>query len=233
LRLVGANSSAAITGTEQLRGKANYFIGNDPKKWRTNVPTYARVKYQGIYPGVDLVYYGNQAGQLEYDFVVAPGADPGAISLSAVAQGQERNSKLESRNSAPHAAVQIAADGDLVVQLHSGEVRFHKPLVYQEQESGVRSQKSEAKDEIRKSKFENRQSAIGNSARAALSSTPRIVFASRWALTTTPKRLSSTPSSAIPATSAAAALTKPMASPLTPPEMSMSRARPTRVTSPC
>lgn len=73
IRLVNANSTAIVTGTDELPGKANYFIGNDPQKWRTNVPTYAKVKFQNVYPGVDLVYYGNQSGQLEYDFVVAPG----------------------------------------------------------------------------------------------------------------------------------------------------------------
>jgi len=72
MRLVGANASAAVTGADELPGKSNYFIGNDPKKWRTNVPNYAKVEYQSVYPGVDLVYYGNQGGQLEYDFVVAP-----------------------------------------------------------------------------------------------------------------------------------------------------------------
>ena len=75
MKLAGANASAQVVGLEELPGKTNYFIGNDPKKWRTNVPNYAKVKYQGVYPGVDLVYYGNQR-QLEYDFVVAPGADP-------------------------------------------------------------------------------------------------------------------------------------------------------------
>ena len=59
----------------------DYFIGNDPKKWRTNVPTYAEVRYSSVYPGVDLVYYGNLGGQLEYDFEVAPGAGPKVITL--------------------------------------------------------------------------------------------------------------------------------------------------------
>src|SRR5271166_3929377 len=81
MRLVGANAKAAVMGADEFPGKSNYFIGNDPKKWRTNVPNYAQVKYQNVYPGVDLVYYGNQGGQLEYDFVVAPGADPSAIKL--------------------------------------------------------------------------------------------------------------------------------------------------------
>src|SRR5258708_10348086 len=80
MSLVAANQMAKVTGVDELPGKSNYFIGNDPAKWRTNVPTYAKVKYQDVYPGIDLVYYGNQQ-QLEYDFVVAPGADPKAISL--------------------------------------------------------------------------------------------------------------------------------------------------------
>jgi hypothetical protein len=82
MRLLGANSHAVAMGAEELPGEFNYFLGNDPRKWRTNVPTYAQVKYQSVYPGVDLVYYGDQGGQLEYDFVVAPGADPSAIGLA-------------------------------------------------------------------------------------------------------------------------------------------------------
>jgi hypothetical protein len=75
MKLVGANPNPKFVGMEELPGKSNYFIGNDPQKWRTNVPNYAKVKYANVYPGVDLVYYGNQ-GQLEYDFVVQPGWDP-------------------------------------------------------------------------------------------------------------------------------------------------------------
>ncbi|MGH9452878.1 MAG: hypothetical protein ACRD2O_02790, partial [Terriglobia bacterium] len=60
MKLVGANAKAAVTGLAELPGRSNYFIGNDPKKWRTNVPNYAQVRYQSVYPGVDLVYYGNQ-----------------------------------------------------------------------------------------------------------------------------------------------------------------------------
>jgi hypothetical protein len=72
MKLAGANRNAKVVGLSELSGKSNYFIGNDPKKWRTNVPNYGKVRYEGVYPGVDLVYYGNQR-QLEYDFVVAPG----------------------------------------------------------------------------------------------------------------------------------------------------------------
>jgi len=114
LRLVGANANARVTGLDPLPGKSNYFIGNDPQKWRTNVSNYAKVRYADVYPGVDLVYYGNQ-GQLEYDFVVSPGADLRAIALSI-----EGADKME-----------VDARGDLVLQTHGGDVRLHKPVVYQ------------------------------------------------------------------------------------------------------
>jgi len=126
MKLVGANSNATVRGAAELPGKSNYFIGNDPKKWRTDVPTYAQVKYQGVYPGVDLVYYGNQSGQLEYDFVVAPGADPNAIALG-----------LGTKN---HAPLRIAEDGGIVVKTDAGDVRFHKPVIYQEELTAHSSQ---------------------------------------------------------------------------------------------
>lgn len=80
MKFVGANAEPQVLGVDELPGKSNYFIGNDPTKWRTNVPSYAKVKYMGVYPGVDLVYYGNQQ-HLEYDFVVAPGLTPQPSSL--------------------------------------------------------------------------------------------------------------------------------------------------------
>jgi hypothetical protein len=113
MKLVGANLQAKVSGLEELPGKSNYFMGNDPKKWRTNVPNYAKVKYADVYPGVDLVYYGNQ-GKLEYDFVVSPGADPGRITLEL----QTGQSKIDKH-------------GDLVVATDGGEVVFHKPVIYQ------------------------------------------------------------------------------------------------------
>jgi Beta-propeller repeat/Abnormal spindle-like microcephaly-assoc'd, ASPM-SPD-2-Hydin len=115
MRLVGADPKAKILGAEELPGKTNYFIGNDPKKWRTNVPTYAEVKYESVYPGVDLVYYGNQ-GQLECDFVLAPGADPRAISLTF---SGARRVRLDRQT------------GDLILKTRTGEVRFHAPAIYQ------------------------------------------------------------------------------------------------------
>ncbi len=131
LQLVGANPNATLAGEGELPGRANYFIGRDPKQWRTNVPAYARVRYQDVYPGIDLVCYGNEVGQLEYDFVVAPGADPQAITLAVGAQRQERNSKLENRNSVVRTPLRIAEDGDLVIPTEGGDVRLRKPMVYQ------------------------------------------------------------------------------------------------------
>jgi hypothetical protein len=124
MKLVGANLSAAGTGAQELPGKSNYFIGKDPSKWRTNVPNYAQVKYPGVYPGVDLVYYGSQGGQLEYDFVVAPGADPSAIKLNIAADGVG-TAKPRQR------LLRISSDGDLVVRMEGGEIRLHKPIIYQ------------------------------------------------------------------------------------------------------
>ncbi len=120
MKLVGANPSPRVSGLEELPGKNNYFIGNDPSKWRTRVPHYAKVQYDEVYPGVDLVYYGNQR-RLEYDLVVEPGADPRGITLSF--EGVER--------------LRIDAQGDLVLDTPGGEIRQHKPLVYQEVD-GVR-----------------------------------------------------------------------------------------------
>ncbi|MBI3014117.1 MAG: SBBP repeat-containing protein [Candidatus Tectomicrobia bacterium] len=120
MKLVGANPDPRVVGREELPGKSNYFIGNDPKKWRTNVSTYARIEYRDVYPGVNLVYYGNQ-GQLEYDFIVAPGADPAAIRLSIGGADKQ----------------EIDDQGHLVLHAAGGQIRLHKPLVYQEVD-GVR-----------------------------------------------------------------------------------------------
>lgn len=78
MKFAGADPQAEVVGLDQLQGIVNYFIGDDPTKWQTNIPTYQKVEYKNIYPGIDLVYYGNQ-GKLEYDLIVAPGADPTQI----------------------------------------------------------------------------------------------------------------------------------------------------------
>lgn len=125
MKLVGANPTARVIGLEELPGKSNYFIGNDPKEWQTNVPTFAKVRYEGVYPGVDLVYYGNQS-QLEFDFVVAPGADPTAITLDLSAGLPPHKSDGDVKPQ-----LRITEDGGLVVQTDGGEVHFHKPTAYQ------------------------------------------------------------------------------------------------------
>ena len=121
VKLEDANTQPRVTGLEELPGRINYFIGNDHSKWRTDIPTYAKVKYEQVYPGVDLVYYGSQ-GQLEYDLVVAPGADPNVIKISY--DGIQRKS--------------IDRDGNLVLNTPGGKIVQHKPLVYQETANGRR-----------------------------------------------------------------------------------------------
>jgi hypothetical protein len=115
MKIEGANPSPPATGLELLPGIVNYFIGDDPAQWRTNVPTYAKVRYDGLYPGVDLIYYGTQR-QLEYDFVVRPGADPSSIMLSF--QGADR--------------LEVDAQGDLVLHTAAGAIHMRKPFIYQE-----------------------------------------------------------------------------------------------------
>ena len=122
MKLRNANPAAKVTGVDELASRSNYFIGNDPAKWRTNVPTFAEVKYEGIYSGIDLVYYGNQR-QLEYDFIVSPGADPYRIAFDV------------------HGAKRIRRDahGELVFKMGEDEIRWHKPVVYQEK-NGTRQE---------------------------------------------------------------------------------------------
>ena len=114
MKLVGSNPEPELIGLDELPGRSNYFIGKDPANWRANVPNFGRVAEHGVYPGIDLVYYGNQQ-QLEYDFVVAPGADPRAIRLAI---DGERRLRLDST-------------GDLIVSLEGGDLRLHKPAIYQ------------------------------------------------------------------------------------------------------
>jgi hypothetical protein len=118
MKLAGANASARVSGISPLPGKSNYFIGDDRSKWRSAIPQFARVQYEAVYPGVDLVYYGSQ-GQLEYDFRVAPGADPNQIALNFA-------------GASAHIVPANSADaGDLVLSTANGDIRFHAPHVYQ------------------------------------------------------------------------------------------------------
>ncbi len=114
MQFVGASARAMIQGVAELPGKVNYLLGNEPARWRTGVATYAHVRVEGLYPGVDLEYYGNQR-QLEYDFAIAPGVDPAAIAIHFA--GVDK--------------VAIDASGELVLSLGEGEVRQHPPVIYQ------------------------------------------------------------------------------------------------------
>jgi hypothetical protein len=113
-RLDGARHAPAIVGEAQTDGHSNYFIGNDASHWHRDVPQFGRVRYQGVYPGVDVVYYGNQH-QLEYDFVLAPGADARPIRLSY------------------HGAESLRLDdkGSLVIATPLGDMVQHAPVAYQ------------------------------------------------------------------------------------------------------
>jgi Beta-propeller repeat/Domain of unknown function DUF11 len=119
MKLVGATSSSDPVGDVPLPGRTNYFIGNDPAKWHRDIPQFARVRYRSVYPGIDLVYYGNQ-GRLEYDFEVAPGSNPGQVAFRF--QSPSRHSSR---------ILRIDAAGDLVLDAGDGNVRLQAPRVYQ------------------------------------------------------------------------------------------------------
>ena len=121
MKFVGANTRAAVSGEGRLAGRVNYFVGRDPSKWRANVETFAAVRYRELYPGVDLVYHGGAGDRLEYDFVLAPGADHRPIRLRF--EGAERLS--------------LGAGGELLLHTKAGTLRQGAPVVYQ-QRGGVR-----------------------------------------------------------------------------------------------
>ena len=117
LKFAGGSTPIAITGRDQLPGKTNYFLGNDPKQWHRDIANYKAVEYRGIYPGVDAVFHGNQQ-RLEYDFIVAPGADPHVIALDV--------------EGAKH--MRITPRGEVVLGVGQSELELEKPVVYQEAE---------------------------------------------------------------------------------------------------
>jgi len=121
LKMLGANSAPEVKGQDELPGKVNYFVGNDPEKWRREIPTYRRVHFKEIYPGIDAVYYGKQR-ELEYDLVVAAGANPKLIRFSV--EGADR--------------IRVDKSGSLQLSLMHGEVSLKRPSVYQLDENGGR-----------------------------------------------------------------------------------------------
>ena len=114
MKLANANSAPAVTGAELLPGKTNYLIGNNPARWHQNIAQFARVRYSSVYPGIDLVYYGKQ-GRLEYDFEVAPAADPSQVALRF--QGADNLS--------------LSPEGDLLLSNDGSGLRFQAPRLYQ------------------------------------------------------------------------------------------------------
>ena len=116
LHWIGANPSSAATALDPLSGVSNYLIGNNPSQWHTNVPTYGQVEYQDLYPGINAVYYGTQAGQLEFDLVLQPGAKPGTIQLQI--KGAQ--------------SISLDGQGNLVVHTAAGDVIEKAPTVYQQ-----------------------------------------------------------------------------------------------------
>jgi hypothetical protein len=115
MEFVGPGLTPQITGLDLQGGHSNYLLGADPSHWLTDIPQYSRVQYQQIYPGIDLVFYGNNQGQLEYDFVLTPGADPGQVHLRFTGDD----------------SLTVDGQGDLVLHFAGGDVVQQAPLVYQ------------------------------------------------------------------------------------------------------
>jgi hypothetical protein len=119
LALAGSNSHTVSHPVGRQVAHASYFVGNDPQKWRSNVLEYARVQFDSVYPGVDLVYYGSQ-GRLESDYIVSPGANPNRIALHV--EGAEH--------------LRLSSDGDAILSTAAGDVSLHQPRAYQESAAG-------------------------------------------------------------------------------------------------
>ncbi len=114
MHLAGANTEAQVTAAGRLPGISNYFLGNNPANWRTNVPQFSRIAYKNVYPGVDLAFYGVQS-KMEFDFIVAPGSTPAPIAFTFSGAGE----------------ISTDASGNLVVASAGGDVVLHKPVAYQ------------------------------------------------------------------------------------------------------
>lgn len=127
MSFVGSNIPAAVRGVHPLLGKSNYFVGKDPSRWRTNIPSYSEVLYRAVYPNVDLLYHANQR-QMEFDFQIAPHADPNVIEM-----------QIDGAN-----GVRVDDKGNLVLNIHGGELRFARPHLYQsvEGEGNLQKRKS-------------------------------------------------------------------------------------------
>ncbi len=115
MELLGADPAARSAVDAPLPGNANFLVGDDPGRWRSGIPTYGKVTYQAVYAGVDVTYHGNP-GQLEYDFIVAPGVDPSVVELAF------RDAQ----------ALRVDEGGDLLLTVAGTELRHHAPVIYQD-----------------------------------------------------------------------------------------------------
>jgi Beta-propeller repeat/Abnormal spindle-like microcephaly-assoc'd, ASPM-SPD-2-Hydin len=120
IQLVGSNVASQSEGLQQLPGKSNYYIGADARNWKSGIPQYAAVNFKSVYPGIDLLYYGKD-GQLEYDLVLSPGADPSSIKFEISGAGIELNKS-----------------GNLALHVSQGIIELRRPVIYQKHEDGSR-----------------------------------------------------------------------------------------------
>jgi hypothetical protein len=140
MTLAGANQNAEFVPSERLEHNTNYFKGSDPDKWRTDIPNYGRITVNGIYPGIDAVWFGRDSG-VRYDFVVSPGADPNQI-------------EWEVRGATN---VTVDAEGGLVIETPTGTLRQNKPYTFQE----TNGQRSEVQSSFRISQAESNTFRVG------------------------------------------------------------------------
>jgi len=119
VKLLGAAKNALAVGEDVQPGKVNYFFGNNPANWRTNVPTYGAVRYKNVYPGIDLLYYGNK-GRMEFDFELQSGADPGKIQFEI--RGAD--------------SIDLDSTGALLLKLGTRLLQIRNPSIYQQVNGG-------------------------------------------------------------------------------------------------
>jgi hypothetical protein len=121
VKFLNASRNTVLSGEKRLPGTVNYFMGEDRERWRTGLPTFECLRYAGVYPGMDLTYYGNR-GRLEFDFELSPGAHPSQIAM-----------RFEGARS-----LRISDKGDLVVTADDGHLSFQTPVIYQQADGGRR-----------------------------------------------------------------------------------------------
>src|SRR5262249_6960478 len=117
MNLIGADANAQLNGEQELQGKVNYLVGNDRGKWRTGIPTFRKVHYDDVWPGVDMVWYGTQT-ELEHDFVVKPGREVSTVRLAF--EGADK--------------MRLDDQGNLMITSNGEEVKHSAPVIYQDQQ---------------------------------------------------------------------------------------------------